>query len=1031
MKKDSWLKKIARKLLWLFLLLFLLGFLIWFWVFNILPQKDPSAEMTRANIESILTGETRVYYRDQQNVMGAFFDANHRVYVNYQDMPQNLVNALVAAEDARFLKHRGFDWRGFTRAMIANLKAGRVVQGGSTITQQTAKNIFGRESRSYDEKWKELLYALRLEHFFSKEEILEFYLNQFYVSGTGRGLSIAAWYFFSKDPEDLSLAECAFSAGSVKGPSRYDPFIQRTVKNRELAMERAKNRMTYVLNRMLSEDYINKDEYATATSEPLRFRMGQFRYSMISPMERIAEKLSGPFYQNLFDSLGIDAWQKSQLTITSTLDKEAQSSATQAMQNALSDLQMLLGGFVIPENMYANRVHRVRSGEYLLGKVDSVVQTANSIGEIHLDFGQIKGVVNQAELDTFARRVRSTVKQTLGTNLTKGSVLLVKVLDTAKHQGKVLCRIESEPQTQGALFALEQGKVLASVGGFHNTGYDRANKAVRQFGSSWKPLLYALAFQLGWRYTDEIDNSWDIFEYQNQIYKPRPDHSNKGDKVSIAWAGTRSENIATVWLMMHLLDKLSLEEFMEVAERNGYLQRDNESTETWRVRLRDSLGIVLNDNARTEIEFERAKLAIRQEWLMLGREDKAWDLQNMSYGFSATRELKKARGISKEQRQRLNFNFMRLYSLMQDRFAMEARGEDLPPADLVQISQSMTLLDFMSLAARVEMPMPGKNYLSEDSTLYFWPEFRRSLALAEFKRFCQEIGIHQYLQSVPSMPLGTNAITMSEMVVAYQSLLSGYQTRCSDGYWGEPCWIQEIRDRHGAVIFSNEVQERRVLEDSVAVQMAVILRKVIESGTGRRALNTIALKHPEKGNISFPAVGKTGTTNDYRNVAFVGALPTWDSIAQDYRFSSGVNLGTYVGYDDNRAMRNKNIRVAGSSGALPPWINFAQSYLKQRGDADLHPYWPSEKLEQGKLPLYIPGLAGEMVVDASDGLKPTDSSGNVSTMPWLDFAIIYNQDKIVSSAPPEAEDSWGFDAEEYWDDEPLPEWGEPEAEMQW
>ena len=229
-------------------------------VFKILPEKDPDNQFNRKTILQVLSGETRVFYRDGDNLLGAFFDANHRVYVPYGDIPVNIVNALVAAEDAGYWNHDGFSLYGFTRAMVSNLKSGHMRQGGSTLTQQAVKNIFGREERSVKEKGKELINALRMEKHFSKEEILEFYLNQFHVSGTGKGVAIAAQYFFNKELKDLTLAECAFIAGSVKGPFNYDPFIQRNKERRDRAIARGAERLQYVLGRMVEENYISEAE---------------------------------------------------------------------------------------------------------------------------------------------------------------------------------------------------------------------------------------------------------------------------------------------------------------------------------------------------------------------------------------------------------------------------------------------------------------------------------------------------------------------------------------------------------------------------------------------------------------------------------------------------------------------------------------------------------------------------------------------------------------------------------------------------
>jgi len=125
---------------------------------------NPGPEIEEANIEAILGRESPVLYSDGQEKIGVLFQGFHRQYLVYDQIPKKFINALVAAEDNRFFQHSGIDIAGIARAMIANFKAGRIVQGGSTLTQQTAKNLFKRESRSYQAKLKELLYALRLEH---------------------------------------------------------------------------------------------------------------------------------------------------------------------------------------------------------------------------------------------------------------------------------------------------------------------------------------------------------------------------------------------------------------------------------------------------------------------------------------------------------------------------------------------------------------------------------------------------------------------------------------------------------------------------------------------------------------------------------------------------------------------------------------------------------------------------------------------------------------------------------------------------
>jgi Membrane carboxypeptidase/penicillin-binding protein len=179
---------------------------------------QPGKDFTRKAIMDALSRETPVYYDDGKNLIGVFFENEHRIYIKYQDIPKDFVNALVAAEDKNYFHHSGVDPLSILRAASVNLKSGRILQGGSTLTQQTAKNLFKRSGRTFEAKLIELAQALKLEAHFSKEDIIEFFTNQFYVTGTGRGLAIAAKYFFDKPVNQLNLLECAFIARRSSGP---------------------------------------------------------------------------------------------------------------------------------------------------------------------------------------------------------------------------------------------------------------------------------------------------------------------------------------------------------------------------------------------------------------------------------------------------------------------------------------------------------------------------------------------------------------------------------------------------------------------------------------------------------------------------------------------------------------------------------------------------------------------------------------------------------------------------------------------
>ena len=864
-------------------------------VFKILPEQDPDNQFNRNTILQVLSGETRVFFNDGNQLLGAFFDANHRVYVPYGDIPVNIVNALIAAEDAGYWNHNGFSFHGFSRAMISNIKAGHMRQGGSTLTQQAVKNIFGREERSVKEKFKELMNALRMEKHFSKEEILEFYLNQFHVSGTGKGVAIAAQYFFNKELKDLSLAECAFIAGSVKGPFNYDPFIQRTTERREKAIARGAERLQYVLQRMVEEGYIEKEDMEKALAKPLEFNHGNFRFTMSTTLERLEEKLDNDYFHDLFQKAGIEDWRKAQLEIVTTLDARSQDAAKRALQTNISNLQIQLGGFVLPKAEFANRAQSARIGDYLYGAVDSVFfDEAGKLKSLTLGFGQLKGVVSEKSVKDFAKQVGGDVNKILAAQLKPGAILLVSILGDVDSSGYAPCKIETEPVLQGGLVAIQNGKVIASQGGFHNTGFDRSFKALRQLGSSWKPLLYALALKYHWNYLDELENEYNVFQYVNQFYFPRPDHKNKGEVVSIAWATTRSENIASIWLLEHLLDKLSNEEFEQVAVQNDLARHPDEDTKAFFERLRDKFGLTMKEEIKREIEFTKARDALVERYRNEGKNAEARALQALRYGSYTDVGIKQSkRDAATVSYLKHNFkNYSEQLRSYENEILSAGIFETFKSLEDIVLFPNFTLADFKRLSTMVEPTDPETDYLDAEH-LRYWPDYRRALSMSEYARFANEIGIHQKLQKVFSMPLGVNEITLGEISTAYQTILTGKIFKCKDGDWTDPCFIKEIKNRDGQTIFKNEMEEKRVLDDTVTTQMGAMLRSVFTNGTARSQLSALSVKSPDKSTkLRYPALGKTGTTNDYKNVAFMGALPTYVKEKNGIALDSVVAIGS-------------------------------------------------------------------------------------------------------------------------------------------
>ena len=236
------------------------------------------------------------------------------------------------------------------------------------------------------------------------------------------------------------------------------------------------------------------------------------------------------------------------------------------------------------------------------------------------------------------------------------------------------------------------------------------------------------------------------------------------------------------------------------------------------------------------------------------------------------------------------------------------------------------------------------------------------------------------------MPLGVNEITLGEITTAYQTLLTGKVYKCLDADWADPCFIKEIKNRDGRVIFRNEVETKQVLSDTVTSQMAVMLRSVFTNGTARSQVVNLSVSSEDRSTtLRFPVMGKTGTTNDYRNVAFMGALPTYVTEQNGIALDSVVAIGSYVGFDDNKPLKSGRTRIAGASGGLPQWAAFAKEEIDIQGIPEHIDFFDISMLATGEVPLVLPNERGELKVDPMTGFVLPESEASAGrSLPWLE-----------------------------------------------
>lgn len=263
----------------------------------------------------------------------AEFGVEKREIVDMKDVPKFIIDAFLSAEDDSFYQHTGVDYGGIARAMLVNLKAGKVVQGGSTITQQVAKSFFLSKERSISRKIKDVLLAHKIEKKLSKEEILYLYLNQVYLGGGYYGIKSAFRGYFGKELFESTLAESAMVAGLLVAPGRYSPYVNPKF---------AKKRQTYVLSRMLATKKISKQEYEKAIAEKVQYKLKK------------KNELKAPYFsdwirQKIIAELGEKALNEEGLRIQTTLDWPLQQVAEREVLKGVKELDKRQG-FIGPIN---------------------------------------------------------------------------------------------------------------------------------------------------------------------------------------------------------------------------------------------------------------------------------------------------------------------------------------------------------------------------------------------------------------------------------------------------------------------------------------------------------------------------------------------------------------------------------------------------------------------------------------------------------------------------------------------------------
>jgi penicillin-binding protein 1A len=453
---------------------------------------------------------TRIHANDGNLI--AEFARERRIYVPFSALPDRVTEAFISAEDKNFYQHGGLDIQGILRAAVTNLssaQSGRRMVGASTITQQVAKNFLLSSDQTIERKLKEAILAIRIERAFTKEQILELYLNEIYLGAGAYGVAAAAQTYWDKSLNELSIADCAYLATLPKAPSNYNPFR---------FPERAIARRNWVIDRMVENGFVTKEDGEAAKAEPLGVQVRQSG-TRLPASEFFAEEVR----RDIIDIFGEDKLYGGGLSVRTTLDPSLQKIARKT----------LVDGLVAYDHRHGWRgVVKTISLDGDWGKTLAAINVWPDIDPwrlaVVLDANKDKATIGlrptrtstgalskERETGTISfdevKWARPKLKIGMGASprvlkdvLKPGDVIYVSPREPTDTEKDVTGQwsLEQVPDVGGAIVAMDPhtGRVLALVGGFSfaESQFDRAIQARRQPGSSFKPIIYSTALDNGY-----------------------------------------------------------------------------------------------------------------------------------------------------------------------------------------------------------------------------------------------------------------------------------------------------------------------------------------------------------------------------------------------------------------------------------------------------------------------------------------------------------------------------------------------------
>ena len=501
----------------------------------------------------------RVYSADEKLI--AEFGEMRRSPIRFEEIPEDFIHALLAAEDDNFANHYGVDITGLMRAATQLLKSGQIQTGGSTITMQVAKNYFLTSERSFSRKINEILLALQIERELSKNEILELYVNKIYLGNRAYGIEAASQVYYGKSISELSVAQLAMIAGLPKAPSAFNPLVNPA---------RSKERRDWILGRMHKLGSLDETSYRQALAEP-----ETARYHGAAP-ELDAAYIAEMARAEMVGRYGSAAYTDG-FRVHTTVSSERQIAANIALDSGLIEYdqrhgyrgpEARLGD--LPRESWMQELRKYRS---LSGLHPAVVTQVENSGILVL--------TRDGNEHPVAWDSMKWARPFLGTNSMgprpQRPADVVKIGDVVRIRWQDDSALFSQvPQAQAALVSLDpqDGSIEALAGGFSfgQSNYNRAIQAKRQPGSSFKPFIYSAALDAGYTAASLVNDSPIVFveEGMDRIWRPKNDNNTFLGPIRMREALYKSRNLVSI----RLLQTLGVGHTIDYISRFGFAPQD-------------------------------------------------------------------------------------------------------------------------------------------------------------------------------------------------------------------------------------------------------------------------------------------------------------------------------------------------------------------------------------------------------------------------------------------------------------------------